>query len=614
MPRRLFACLSVLVGVVVLAFSAPASAQDRIWIQIEANPSLQQALDRARAYEGMFDNLAGFRLPSGWYALALGPYADRGVADDIRIDLRARGMIPSDSYLEDERVFGQAYWPQGRSDPRQQAGTTAAGRGAELSSAGSVASPQPPAPQAAPEPAAQQPVPQPAPQAAPALPEETLAEARASEGQLSREERELIQMALAWDGYYTLGIDGAFGPGTRRAMSEYQAAMGFEETGVLTTRQRTELVEQYQAELAAIGMQSHRDDRAGIEIELPFGLVAFDRVDAPFVHFSPRGAAQVRAYLISQSGDRAALGALYEIMQSLEIVPTEGARSLQANGFTLTGQGDNLRSHTVVSLANGQIKGWTLVWTPAEDAVMARVLPMVDASFRRIPGVLPDSAVTGASAVSGVDLVAGLQVRRPVRAATGFFVDDEGRVLTSLATVDGCGRITLDERIDADLRLADAGLGVALLHPRSPLAPIGTAELARDLPRVAAEVAVAGFAHADLLTRPIVTFGSLAGLQGLDGEADLRRLSIATRAGDTGGPVFDTSGAVVGMLLPRPGGGQRILPEDVQFALGSEALGRVLERAGLHPRHASAGATPATPEALARRAVQMTVLVSCWES
>ena len=59
--------------------------------------------------------------------------------------------------------------------------------------------------------------------------------------------REAIQVALQWEGFYTQAIDGAFGPGTRRAMAAYQRARGFPETGVLTTRQRTQLVDEYKA-------------------------------------------------------------------------------------------------------------------------------------------------------------------------------------------------------------------------------------------------------------------------------------------------------------------------------------------------------------------------------
>ena len=47
-------------------------------------------------------------------------------------------------------------------------------------------------------------------------------------------EREALQVALKWFGFYTSTIDGAFGPGTRRAMSDYQIAFGDEVPKQLT--------------------------------------------------------------------------------------------------------------------------------------------------------------------------------------------------------------------------------------------------------------------------------------------------------------------------------------------------------------------------------------------
>ncbi|MFP4451304.1 MAG: peptidoglycan-binding protein, partial [Rhodosalinus sp.] len=91
----------------------------------------------------------------------------------------------------------------------------------------------------------------------------------------------------------------------------------------------------------------------------------------------------------------------------------------------------------------------------------------------------------------------------------------------------------------------------------------------------------------------------------------LSRLSLDAREGDAGGPVFDATGAVVGMLLPRPESGPR-LPDGVHFAASAGALRAALVSAGLSPR----GAGPASalaPEELTDLGTGMTVLVSCWD-
>ena len=53
----------------------PALAQQSVWVQIEALPTLQAAQARARAYSAALQFVTGHALRSGWHAVALGPFA-----------------------------------------------------------------------------------------------------------------------------------------------------------------------------------------------------------------------------------------------------------------------------------------------------------------------------------------------------------------------------------------------------------------------------------------------------------------------------------------------------------------------------------------------------------
>ena len=86
-------------------------------------------------------------------------------------------------------------------------------------------------------------------------PDEDRQQARDSEALLTPEERKDLQTALQWFGYYPAAIDGAFGPGTRNSMSAWQEARGYEPTGILTTRQRRILLEDWRGEIAAFGFR-----------------------------------------------------------------------------------------------------------------------------------------------------------------------------------------------------------------------------------------------------------------------------------------------------------------------------------------------------------------------
>ena len=82
--------------------------------------------------------------------------------------------------------------------------------------------------------------------------------------------------------------------------------------------------------------------------------------------------------------------------------------------------------------------------------------------------------------------------------------------------------------------------------------------------------------------------------------------------GDAGGPVLDTSGTVLGVLLPASGDPTRVLPQGVTFAARAEAVTALLAAAGVQATRAAPEGFVA-PEDLAMLAADMTVLVSCWD-
>jgi peptidoglycan hydrolase-like protein with peptidoglycan-binding domain len=416
---------------------------------------------------------------------------------------------------------------------------------------------------------------------------------------------------LQWAGFYTAAIDGAFGRGTRNSMAAWQEANNFEQTGILTTLQRAELKKQYNAVLAGLGLRSVRDTQAGIEMVLPTDVVVFDRYEPPFAQYTSKGDVDARVLLISQPGDQDTLFGLYEIMQTLEIVPLDGPRERTNSGFTLVGENGRMISYTEAALENGEIKGFTLIWPAGDEERRRRVLAEMRSSFTRMPGVL--SASAGDASQQSIDLISGLQIRKPKRARSGFFVTDSGDVVTTSAAVQSCSRITLDGDTDADVIADDTARGVAFLRPKVALAPLAVARFAAQPPRLQSEVTAAGYSFEGVLSAPSVNFGTLADVKGLQGEENINRLALRARAGDAGGPVLDRTGAVIGMLAANPEEGPQ-LPEDVSFALATSTLVQASTDAGVSlPQSAAEGAASLTAFQLSEKANSMTVLVSCWE-
>lgn len=581
---RYFVALQM--GLVASLYSGTALAD--AWIQIEAQPSLTTATQSARGYSGTLPNVAGFKLAGRWHAIALGPYADDADAEAARRSLRAQGVIPRDSFIADGTQYRQVFWPVGGAatlTPVQPAATEQPVVQAETQTAAAT-----PNPALTPEP----------------VREETLNEARRSEATLDRAGREELQVALKFAGFYKSTIDGSFGRGTRGSMSAWQDSMGYKPTGVLTTAQRAQVVGTYRDFVASLGLTAVNDDVAGLTIDLPLGLVEFDSYAPPFAKYKAKDGSGVEVLLISQSGDDATLGGLYEIMQTLDIVPLEGPRSRKKSSFTLTGTDTTVSSTTEARLKSGHVKGFTLIWPNGDDQRRDMTLAAMR-NWSATDAVLPDAYGDGAA--QDIDLLAGLTIRRADVIGSGFYVDSKGHVLTSASLVDQCTDITLDDTYPA--RVAAVANGLALLAPEVALAPIAYADFDVRLPRLQSEVSVSGYAYEGRLGAASLNYGMMAEHVGLNGEDDVLRLTLAALPGEVGGPLLASTGGVVGMLAPQTIGG-RSLPADVAFAYDMEKLAGFLSNNGVTISASEATSDMSDPQLVARGR-DITTLVSCWK-
>ena len=592
--RRLGAAF--LSGCVLLAvplaagLPAPAAAQEgAFFVQIAARPTLDEGEAEARRLAELVAGVNGYEAPGGWYVIALGPFG-REEASERLGRLQAEGRIPADSFLvPGSRLRQQFFFGGGIATVTARPEETARPEGEEplvdFEGASALLGAA----------------------AAVGAVEETLAEARASEGLLTRAEREGLQVALAGGGFYDGGIDGAFGRGTRAAMSAWQTARGLEPTGVLTSAQRAALLGEFNAVFDGLGLAPVRDAEAGIALEMPTALVDFAGYETPFARYEPTGAEpEARVILISQEGDRADLAGLYEVLQTLAVVPPDGPRERQADRFDIEGRGVRIVSRTHAVHEGGRIKGFMLVW-PAGDTRFERLFQRMLDSFDPSPAAVLDARFGTPAEQQDIDLLAGLDVRRPDLTRSGFFVDMAGRVLTTSELADGCGTVRLDDSYEARVVWSEGDL--ALLEPLEALAPPAAAAFADAPLRIGEEVAVGGYPFGGALGRASVTFGRLADVRGLGGEDGLDRYEIETSEAEAGGPVLGPEGEVTGMLLaPR---GTRVLPPDVALGVDASVLRAALEGRGMDaPVAAPADRLP--PETLVRRADRITVQVSCY--
>ena len=569
-------------------------AQDMRWIQIEAQPSLLEAETRARIYAQEFPDTQAHSIGSGWYAITLGPLPEDQA--DLRMSqLRARAAIPRDSFLATGTNYRQRIYPIGPAPPAVIPEQTAEAdviqeEATEVSVSETVES-------AAPE--------QASPEQSITLPDETVNEARASERLLSREEKMDLQRYLQWAGYYNSTIDASFGRGTRRSMAAWQTDNGHEDTGVLTTAQREQLRAQYFAIFDGLGLEAHRDLEAGISIDLPKEIVAFDAYAAPLAHFKSQDASSsAHVFLISAAGNRGDLAAIYGVLPTLSIVPMNIEKSLNKDRFVITGAGTTTRAFITASHKGGEIKGFGLIWPNQNEEQFDRLVAHMRKSFDTFSGTLDPSLSV---AINDPETEFGVAIRKPAFVKSAVFVSDQGHAMTDTSDLEQCSALTIGGTYDAEI-IARSETGAGLLSPKSDFNPISYAKLGNAV-RKGDKTFLSSYPYGGRLGLASVTEATVAETTDLSGNAEKFRLDLLAEPGDFGGAVLDRSGNLTGILVSQDDTG-RVLPNNVNFAASTEALASMMQSAGLR---LSSGTTKRLDDvALIASAQNILTPIECW--
>ncbi len=586
--------LGLCVAMWMLLIAGASAAQDMHWIQIEAQPSLLEAETRARIYAQEFPDTQAHSIGSGWYAITLGPLPEDKA--DLRMSqLRARAAIPRDSFLATGANYRQRIYPIGSTPAAVTPAQTVeaevvqeeATQVSVVETAESAASEQA------------------SPEQSIYVPDETLSVARASEGLLSREEKMDLQLYLQWAGYYNGTIDASFGRGTRRSMAAWQTDNGHEDTGVLTTAQREQLRAQYFAIFNGLGLETHRDLEAGISIDLPKEVVAFDAYAAPLAHFKSQDASSpAQIFLISAAGNRGDLAAIYRVLPTLSIVPMNIEKSLNKDRFVITGAGTSTRAFITASHKGGEIKGFGLIWPNQNEEQFDRLVAHMRKSFETFSGTLDPSLSV---AINDPETEFGVAIRKPAFVKSAVFVSDQGHAMTDTSNLEQCSSLTISGTYDAEI-IARSETGAGLLSPKSDFNPISYAKLGNAV-RKGDKTFLSSYPYGGRLGLASVTQATVIETTDLSGNAEKFRLDLLAEPGDFGGAVLDQSGNLTGILVSQDDTG-RVLPNNVNFAAATDALTSMMQSAGLRLR---TGKTDRLDDvALIASAQNILTPIECW--
>jgi len=198
------------------------------------------------------------------------------------------------------------------------------------------------------------------------------------------------------------------------------------------------------------------------------------------------------------------------------------------------------------------------------------------------------------------------------------FVDGNGHVLTNNHVIADCSSsikvfANQEQAAGAGVVARDATNDLALLA--TGLTPVASAGL-RESVRQGEAVATFGYPHTDVLASSgNFTLGNVTALAGIDDDSRFLQISTPVQSGNSGGPLLDQSGNLVGIVSSKLNALKILetrgdLPQNVNFAVKASLAARFLEENHIHfARGTAAGALK--PEDLADQARSVSVFILC---
>jgi uncharacterized protein len=202
---------------------------------------------------------------------------------------------------------------------------------------------------------------------------------------------------------------------------------------------------------------------------------------------------------------------------------------------------------------------------------------------------------------------------------SGFYVSALGHIVTNEHVVDGCKAMRLADGTPLDVISTDKANDLALLKAPKPGLSFAHFRDGRGV-RTGEGILIAGFPLRDEISSEInVTTGNVSSLAGPNNDRTLIQITAPVQHGNSGGPVLDLSGNVVGVVQSKfdpsadTGDDNTIdVPQNVNFAVSAFTLRAFLDAQEVD--YESAPSTTAlSSAAIAGRAHGFTVSLECWQ-
>jgi S1-C subfamily serine protease len=205
-----------------------------------------------------------------------------------------------------------------------------------------------------------------------------------------------------------------------------------------------------------------------------------------------------------------------------------------------------------------------------------------------------------------------------VSTGTGFFVSTDGFAVTNAHVVEGCASVQITPNLSrqetASVVARDAANDLALL--KTTAKPTAPASL-RSGVRVGENVSAFGFPLSGILaTGGNFTTGTVAAVAGLGDDTRYMQITAPIQPGNSGGPVLDQDGNVVGVVVSklnvlRVAQATDDIAQNVNFAIKASILANFLDANGIRYSLGGVAKEHLQQPDVAIRAKAMAVFIRC---
>ena len=249
----------------------------------------------------------------------------------------------------------------------------------------------------------------------------------------------------------------------------------------------------------------------------------------------------------------------------------------------------------------------------AREAQASRVAPLIGS-----PDIDLDALTLSDFPAAGIGNDVAAFGKKQFSNGTGFFVGADGFIVTNAHVVDGCENPKivsgLAEPLVAQVLARDPENDLALLKVDFAFDRAATLRFGV---RVGEEIAAFGFPHADMLASSgNFTTGNITALAGLGDDTRFLQVSAPVQAGNSGGPLLDASGNLVGVVSAKLDAIKVMvasddLPQNVNFAIKATMLAAFLDANRVTYKTGMAGGPALPPADVADQARAMSGFVVC---